>query len=126
MNTDRELFDEIYQSMEQEESNTANLKEIAGKTILGYACKGYETTTDEGTTRVWVTNDAPVSFVGALMTSNKKLSGTMLNFNNRTMVMELEHIPAKGKKDKFHMICTDLGKENLKINKSDYQSIGGF
>ena len=43
----------------------ANMRDIGGRKILGFNCKGYETSTKEGTYRIWITDETPVGFVGA-------------------------------------------------------------
>ena len=127
VNYSKKLFDKMYNNQNAEtQEYMANLKEIQGKTILGYACKGYESTTVEGTTRVWVTNETPVGFMGAGMIENQNLPESVIKLGTNAMIMEMEYTPAKKKKDYFHMICIEFGEESLDIKKSEYKSMGGF
>lgn len=52
------------------------------------------------------------------------LNGT-LPMDENSMVMEIEFEPAKGKTERFHMICTKYEKERMDIRKNEYKA-GGF
>lgn len=106
----------------EDNTNDPRLTPIEGKTILGYACKGFQIETDEGISKVWVTDQAPVGSIGGVLYADRVPSGA-LDFGSETLFMEMEHIPRKRKKDQLRMICTDLSAEKLTIRKADYKTM---
>ena len=42
--------------------------------------------------------------------------------NETSLIMEMEFQSSKKRKDNMHMICTDLKKQTLVIEKKDYKS----
>lgn len=123
-------FDETVQEMiEKGQSGEENKVEdisytpIAGKTILGYNCKGYLVNHEDGTSKIYITNEAPVSFIGMFasmekMQKSKKMSN--IPFDKNSMMMEMEYTSNKRKKDNVHMICTSIKEKSFKIRKADY------
>ena len=98
---------------------------IGSKTILGYLCDGYQVITKEGTSKFWITNEAPVSMTNIFSNENSmpnNLKGLTLPFTNKTSILEMNFESNKRKKDNVHMLCTKLIKNQLTINKKDYQS----
>lgn len=128
---DKKLIDKINKEKSNKQNDKdylANLKEIEGKTILGYKCKGFETTNDEGTYRMWITSDTPVGFLGAGMEMDPdefEIPAELLAMGKNAMVMEMQFTPVRGKKkDRLHMICTDFAKENKTIKSKEYKTMG--
>lgn len=119
---DIEKFESAYEETDKE--YMANMKEISGKNILGYYCKGYETRTKEGRYRIWITDETPVGFVGAGMTDGLDLPQSILRMGKNAMVMEMQFEPDQDKNGRMHMLCVDFEKENKIIKKDDYKSLG--
>lgn len=119
-----EKFDKAQEDIDKE--YMANLKDIGGRNILGYNCKGYETSTKEGTYRIWITDETPVGFMGAGMNEDIDLPESMIKMGKNAMVMEMQFAPAKGKRGRLHMLCVDFQKESKTIKKDDYSSMMGF
>ncbi|MFA5618968.1 MAG: DUF4412 domain-containing protein [Weeksellaceae bacterium] len=119
-----EKFEKAREDIDKE--YMANMKDIGGRNILGYDCKGYETTTKEGTYRIWITDQTPVGFMGAGMNEDIDLPESMVRMGKNAMVMEMQFAPAKGKKGRLHMLCVDFKKESKTIKKDDYSSMMGF
>lgn len=119
-----EKFDKASEDLDKE--YMANLKDIGGRKILGYNCKGYETSTKEGTYRIWITDETPVGFIGAGMDGDIDLPESLIRMGKNAMTMEMQFAPAKGKKGRLHMLCVDFKKESKTIKKDDYSSLMGF
>jgi len=104
----------------------ANITPLPSKTILGYNCKGYQVKQKDGVSKIYITNEAPVSFVG-MFTSVKQLPKNMnaaaVPFNENSMMMEMEYTSNKRKKDNVHMLCTGIEEKAFSINKSEYQGM---
>ncbi len=114
------------QKGENNASNTANITPLPGKTILGYSCKGYLVKQDEGTSKIYITDEAPVSFVGMfanLEKMQKSMSSSPIPFSKNSLMMEMEYTSNKRKRDNVHMICTALKKAPFTINKEDYRGM---
>lgn len=98
---------------------------IEGKKILGYECLGYKVISKDGEGKMWFTNDAPVSLNG-VFANFKTLPKTgpyaNMPINETSLIMEMEFQSSKKRKDNMHMICTDLKKQTLVIEKKDYKS----
>jgi len=125
--SDPKLTEKLEKAQEDiDKEYMANLRDIGGRNILGYDCKGYETTTKEGTYRIWITDQTPVGFMGAGMNEDIDLPESMVRMGKNAMVMEMQFAPAKGKKGRLHMLCVDFKKESKTIKKDDYSSMMGF
>ncbi|WP_247095360.1 DUF4412 domain-containing protein [Arenibacter sp. S6351L] len=112
---------------EMAKSNTnqedVKITTLANKTILGFNCSGYQIEQEEGISKFYITNEAPVSFVG-VFSSVEQMPKTGYNatipFDEKSMIMEMEYISHNRKRDNMHMICTKLEKNPITINKADY------
>src|SRR5690606_36331379 len=127
MQANQQVIDQYVQEATTEDSpDDVKLTPIAGKTILGYACRGFQMETDEGIAKVWVTDQAPVGSISGALYADRVPGGT-LGFGSEALLMEMEYIPKKKKKDAVRMVCTDLAATKLTIRKADYQtmSLGG-
>jgi len=114
------------QKGENNAANTANITPLPSKTILGYNCKGYLVKQDEGTSKIYITDEAPVSFVGMfanLEKMQKSMSSSPIPFSKNSLMMEMEYTSSKRKKDNVHMICTALKKAPFTIHKADYKGM---
>jgi hypothetical protein len=98
---------------------------IEDKTILGYTCKGYQMTSKEGVSKIWLTNETPVGFLGGVGQAENIPTGG-LPIGKNTMFMEMQYESAKKSKDNFTMVCTELKEEKMTIVKQEYASMGGF
>lgn len=112
-----------------EEKNKSNMEEakivpIADKIILGYNCKGYQITTKDGVSKVWITDETPVGYLGGIA-NTESLPNSVLPIGENTMFMEMQFESSK-KKDNFSMVCTELKAERMSLIKSEYSTMGGF
>ncbi|MDC6384646.1 DUF4412 domain-containing protein [Flagellimonas taeanensis] len=98
---------------------------IGDKTILGYNCKGYQITSKDGVSKVWITNETPVGYLGGIA-NTESLPSSVLPLGENTMFMEMKFESAKKKKDNFSMVCTELKAESMSITKGEYSTMGGF
>lgn len=97
------------------------VKAIEGKTILGYDSRGYQISTEAGTTRLWITDEAPASLFGTMFAHRADQPGSP--FSKDSMIMELTFISANMPEKNYQMLCTELQPETLILNKSDYQEV---
>ncbi len=104
-------------------NSDVKITSIPSKSILGYFCKGFQITSKEGVTRIWVTNETPVGFLGG-MSGMGKAANSILPLGENAMLMEMNHTSNKNKKGAFSMVCTDIKQQNLVINKSEYKAQG--
>jgi|TARA_R100000479_G_scaffold51000_3_gene24240 hypothetical protein len=124
-----EKMQEMIEKTQKGENNAANMANITplpSKTILGYSCKGYLVKQDEGTSKIYITDEAPVSFVGMfanLEKMQKNMNTATIPFGKNSLMMELEYTSNKRKKDNIHMICTGIKKAPFTINKADYRGM---
>lgn len=123
MRTDNKLFKKILANAE-EESNAEDFKfvEIESKTILGYRCKGYQITTDDGISKVWITNQTPVGFNSGLFDMEHEYATSAIPMDENSMMMEMEFTPHKKSGDSYHMKCTEFSKVKMSVKKADYAS----
>ena len=120
----RDMMDKyLKMAVEDEEGEDVKVTSIAGKTILGYHCQGFQMETSDGVSKVWVTDEAPVGlFSGMFQTEN--IPEGMPDFGPKALFMEMEYLPKDGQDDPFRMVCTELKPASLTIHKKDYQSMG--
>ncbi|WGF92371.1 DUF4412 domain-containing protein [Aequorivita marisscotiae] len=114
------------QSGEENNVDNINITPIAGKTILGYKCKGYLVKQEEGTSKIYITNEAPVSFVGMFASMEKMQkdnNAPTIPFDKNSMMMEVEYTSNKRKRDNMHMICTSIKEQPFTIRKADYSGM---
>ncbi|TXD83083.1 DUF4412 domain-containing protein [Subsaximicrobium wynnwilliamsii] len=96
---------------------------LASKTILGYHCKGYQIKNEDGSTKVYITNEAPVSFVGMfanMKDMQKNMGSSAIPFDENSMMLEMEYNSSTRKKERMHMICTAIKEQSFSISKADY------
>jgi hypothetical protein len=128
MPLDEKMQEMIEKGQSGEENNVENMNitPIAGKTILGYKCKGYLVQQEEGTSKIYITNEAPVSFVGmfaSMEKMQKNNNATNIPFDKNAMMMEMEYTSNKKKRDNMHMICTSIEEKPFTIRKADYSGM---
>ena len=123
---DQKILDKYTgQSGEDEDAVDVNITPIEGKTILGYRCKGFQVESEDGVSKVWVTDEAPVGMYSGAIQGDYVPEG-MPNFGSKALLMEMEYIPNKGKKDHVRMVCTELKPASMVIRKADYQTMGAM
>ncbi|MCR9227952.1 MAG: DUF4412 domain-containing protein [Flavobacteriaceae bacterium] len=124
----KKTIEKLTKKMEEKGKNSKEaikVVPIAGKTILGYHCEGYQITSKDGISKVWVTNETPVGYLGGIA-NTEGLPSSVLPIGENTMFMEMQFESAKKKKDNFSMVCTDLKEESMSIVKAEYSTMGGF
>lgn len=124
MRTDAKVFKKIIESAD-EQTKTQNMEyvEIESKTILGYHCKGYKYTTEEGVSKIWITNQTPVGIYSGLFNKDYDFPTTNIPMDGESMIMEMQFVPAKNNKDKYTMKCIEFTKEEMSVKKDDYTSM---
>ncbi len=106
-----------------EEDEDVEIIPIEGKTILGYQCDGYKVISKDGVGKFWVTNEAPVTING-VFANFKSLPKKARNYpiSVNSLIMEMNYIANRGKKDNMTMLCTQLIENTVEIHKKEYQS----
>lgn len=103
-------------------------REIQGKEILGYSCKGYEMENDEFKYTFFNTFETEVSFSDIYGKSEQIPKGFNIDWfkegDKEGLIMEMIMEDKSGKNDTYRMRCTKLEKEPLSLRKSDYSSFG--
>ncbi|MDM9630042.1 DUF4412 domain-containing protein [Robiginitalea aurantiaca] len=105
------------------------IKEIPGKTIMGYDCKGFEMEDAQYKTTVYTTFESEVGF-GDMYKKNEHFPDSfdmewIRDGNKSGMIMEMV-IEDKTKNElDAKMVCTRLERAPRTISKADYQSLGG-
>jgi hypothetical protein len=124
----KKMMEKLTKKMEEKNQNAKEdikITPIADKTILGYRCKGYQITSKDGISKVWITNETPVGYLGGIANA-ENLPSSVLPLGENTMFMEMQFESAKKQKDNFSMVCTELKKEGMTIKKEEYATMGGF
>ena len=116
---------------EDEDIDTPEFKIVeTGKTksILGYHCKEYKMTGENITAAIWVTKDVDIRFPNTFHSVKKKKSDNQLWMKDLDgWAMEMEMVDTSGKKPHtIIMNCLSIEKIDLKINSTNYKSIGGY
>ena len=106
-----------------EDDEDVQIIPIEGKKILGYKCDGYKVISKDGVGKFWVTNDAPVTING-VYANFKSLPKSARNYpiTVNSLMLEMNYIANKGKRDNMEMLCTQLVENSVEIHKKDYQS----
>lgn len=116
----RKMMEKMAKKMEQKSnSDDVQITPIGNKTILGYTCQGYQITGKEGISKIWLTNETPIGFLGG-MGQAESIPTTGLPIGSNTMFMEMQFESAKKKKDNFSMVCIELIQEDFVLAKADY------
>lgn len=97
------------------------VKAIESKTILGYHSQGYQISTEAGTTRLWITDEAPASLFSTMFAHRADEPGSP--FSKDSMIMEVIFTSANAPEKNYQMVCTSLQPETLVLNKGDYQEV---
>lgn len=124
----KKMIEKLAKKMEEKNQKAMEdikITPIADKVILGYVCKGYQITSKDGISKVWITNETPVGYLGGIANA-ENLPSSILPLGENTMFMEMQFESAKKKKDNFSMVCTELKKESMSIVKAEYSTMGGF
>ncbi|MBR9855716.1 MAG: DUF4412 domain-containing protein [Algicola sp.] len=124
----KKMMEKLTKKMEEKNQKAMEdikITPIADKTILGYRCKGYQITSKDGISKVWITNETPVGYLGGIANA-ENLPSSILPLGENTMFMEMQFESAKKKKDNFSMVCTELKEEEMIIRKEEYSTMGGF
>ena len=106
----------------------AEIREIDGKTILGFNCKGYEVETDGHLMKFYVTEEANVSFSKMYQYEKSKMPPGIkaeLLKNGEGLMLEMQMTDKKNPENNATMICTSLKEESFNINKANYHSMYG-
>lgn len=118
---------EMSDLMEEEEQEAFEVREIPGKEIMGYNCQGFEVETADYLVTIYNTFEAEVSLAN-VFGMNKDLPD---NFDPKWikkdgkygLMMEMYMKDKSDKGEDVSMRCTDLTKNEMEINKSDYQGV---
>lgn len=103
------------------------VREIPGKTILGYDCLGFEVETESYLVTVYNTFDAEVSLSDAFQMRDDLPK----NFNpdwikkdgNYGLLMEMHMKDKSGEGGDVSMQCLDLSEISVTLNKSDFDAV---
>lgn len=99
-------------------------KTLAGKTILGYKCKGVEATNPDYVMTFYYTNDAPVNFADMFKSPQaQKMPDAFKNFfkpGEKPLMMSVDIKDLKKGKT-TSMNCVALEKNDFTFRKSDYK-----
>ncbi|WP_437394925.1 DUF4412 domain-containing protein [Flagellimonas lutimaris] len=124
----KKMMEKLTKKMEEKNQKAMEdikITPIADKTILGYTCKGYQITSKDGISKVWITNETPVGYLGGIANA-ESLPSSILPLGENTMFMEMQFESTKKKKDNFSMVCTELKEEGMTIKKEEYTTMSGF
>ncbi|WP_262245619.1 DUF4412 domain-containing protein [Parapedobacter soli] len=119
---DKKLIDQYMKKATDEDAADVKITPIESKTILGYRCKGFQMETEDGVSKVWVTDETPVGLMGGALKGDYIPEG-LPNLGPKALFMEMEYTPKNRKKGNVRMICTELKEVSMAINKKDYQSM---
>src|SRR5690606_24060172 len=119
----QQLMDKFMKKAAEEGAEDVAITPIESKTILGYRCKGFQMETDEGISKVWVTDEAPVGMVNGLVKAEYIPEG-LPDLGANALFMEMEYVPKKGSEGNVRMVCTELKPVSMTIYKKEYQGIG--
>jgi len=113
---------------DSQESDIGNyeFKEIGTKEILGYTCQGFLVENEDTKMTMYVAFDTPISFNN--MYSGKNAKQLPKGFDpkwldkigDNSLMMEMDFVNKKKKKQSAKMTCVTLEKEPLTINIAEY------
>lgn len=112
-----------------EEFRSANYKitEIPGKTILGYKCKGLQMEDKDYVSRIYYTNDAPVSMTDISSSAQQIPDSAKKYFTDKSLMMSMEITDKKGKGKKNisgTMECTLIKENKFSFSTQGYSKSG--
>ncbi len=119
----QKLLDKYTKKATEEEAEDIKVTPIAGKTILGYRCKGFQMESEDGVSKVWVTDEAPVGMLNGALQADY-IPKDLPDFGPGTLFMEMEYVSKADKNedvDRIRMVCTELKPAPMTIRKKDYQ-----
>lgn len=122
LSSNQQLMDKYMEKATEEGAEDVQLTPIESKTILGYRCKGFQMESEDGISRVWVTDEAPVGLINSMMQTDYIPEG-LPDMGPNTLFMEMEYVPKKGKRGNVRMVCTELKPFSMAIHKKEYQGI---
>lgn len=118
----------IYETEDDNDMQDYNFKEIEGKTILGYDCKGVQMENTEFKVTMYLMLNAPVSFNNLYGFDTKSIpkgfNPKWLNQAENSLVMEMEFIDKKKAKNNSTMLCVGLEEKVFSINPGSYTFMG--
>lgn len=103
------------------------IEKIGNENILGYNCEIYQTTTDDGVSKVWYTNELKAgynNFMAAMAFAAKKKDAPASMRGMPGGVMLKMESQEKGSKKIMTMEAVSVHKDGKKIRVSEYSSIG--
>lgn len=112
---------------EKEDSLTDEyiFKEIGSKEIMGFTCKGFTMENNETKMIIYAAMEAPVSFsqIFGMKTDQvpKGFNSKWLDKIENSLVMEVQYINKKKKKNSLKMRCISLNEEFFSIDKNEYE-----
>ncbi|MFB2118591.1 DUF4412 domain-containing protein [Parapedobacter sp. 2B3] len=118
----QQILDQYMKEAAEEATEEVAVTPIESKTILGYRCKGFQVETDDGISKVWMTDEAPVGMIGGMMKSEYLPKG-LPDLGPNALFMEMEYVPKTGKKGNVRMVCTELKPVSMAIHKKEYQGL---
>ncbi len=95
------------------------VKLLGNKKLLDYNCEGYEISNQDGTTQLWVTNEAPATMYAAMFENRAKMPNSP--FTKNTMIMEVNFTSNKSADKNYQMICKQLQPKTMAFNLTDYK-----
>lgn len=106
------------------------ITKIGSKTILGYNCQGFVMENKDSEVTVYLTDEAPVSFNKVWDNSRSKMPkgfnpAWMETYAENGLMMEMQFIDKKKKKNNTTMLCVGLEKTDFSLQASDYGSMLG-
>jgi len=100
-------------------------KEIGSKEIMGYTCQGFTMENSETKMTIYAALEAPVSFsqIFGMKTDKtpKGFNSKWLDKMENSLVMEVQYINKKKKKNSLKMRCVSLKEEFFSIDKNEYE-----
>ena len=118
----QQLMGNVMRKVPEKGLEDVTVTPIEDKTVLGYRCKGFQMETDEGVSRIWVTDEAPVGLINGMLHDGYVPKG-LPDFGPNTLFMEMEYVPTGRNGSAVRMVCTELKPISMSIRKEDYQAI---
>lgn len=114
---------------EEEDDSAADvsIRKVGSERILNYACDIYEMTTDDGTVKVWLTQELGLagnhflSSFSALMRNNGKMPQMGSQVGGLLLKMEAKD---KRGRNTTSMVATDINDNGFTFNTTGYSPIG--
>src|SRR5690606_26264786 len=88
----------------KEEISDLQIQPIEDKTILGYHCKGYEVTNEEGTAKIWITDQTPVGMLYGIFNVAADMPKPPFDLKENSMILEMQFNSGK---DSYKLECTE-------------------